>query len=145
MTALSVENKARSHETAFTILDKVGLKVESGRAAELFHGSGTVVEGTFPNFHIRLPSTLVSGCIDAAPRQITCYGQIPVVDFPVYPGETGFTAFGKCVNILDTFTGKIRPAAYNGTRLKVEGEGLKVLSAFYLNNINQKIFDFHWR
>ncbi len=132
LTALSVEDKARLHETAFTILDKVGLKVESGQAAELFHGSGAVVEGTFPNFHIRLPSTLVSNCIDAAPKQITYYGRIPEVDFPVYPGQTGFTAFGQCVNILDTFTGKIRPAEKTdmaaSARLQDELEEIRVVA-----------------
>jgi len=98
------------HQSALHILGKVGLKVESAEAVEIFQGSGAFVEKKDNFFIVKLPQHLVEDCLSWTPKNVTYYGRDKKFDYAAEANRVGFTAFGQCVNVLDPFSGKLRPA-----------------------------------
>jgi len=62
------------HQSALHILGKVGLKVESAEAVEIFQGSGAFVEKKDNFFIVKLPQHLVEDCLSWTPKNVTYYG-----------------------------------------------------------------------
>jgi trimethylamine--corrinoid protein Co-methyltransferase len=104
------EDLDKIHAGALSILENVGLNIESEEAAEIFQSAGAGVEEKDGVFHVNLDPNLVEDCLTGAPKNVTFYGRDPNTDYVVKPGRTGFTAFGQCVNIFDPDTAKLRPA-----------------------------------
>ena len=98
------------HRGTLRILEKVGLRVESAEAVEIFQGNGAFVEKKNSFFIVKLPQHLVEDCLSWAPKNVTYYGRDKKFDYAAESNRVGFTAFGQCVNVLDPFTGKLRPA-----------------------------------
>lgn len=100
----------RIHDGALYILEKTGLKVEFEDAAEIFHDGGAFVEKKEGIFQVKLPQYLVEECLSWVPRHVIYYGRDKKFDYVAEPESIGFMAFGQCVNVLDPYTGKLRPA-----------------------------------
>ena len=107
---LNSEEIDRIHTGALTLLEKVGLAVESREAADIFHGNGAGVEKGNGFFKVKMPSHLVEDCIGQAPKEITYYGREEKNDYTYRGDGTVFAAFGQCVNIQDPATGIVRPS-----------------------------------
>jgi len=110
LNAFSREELDTIHHSALHILEKVGLKVESDEAIELFQGAGAGVEKKDGIFYIKLQPNLVEGCLQKTPKNVTYFGRDEKFDYAAKPGRIGFSAFGQCVNILDPITGEPRLA-----------------------------------
>ena len=108
LRAFTQEQLKAIHHGVLYILEKVGLKVQSDMAAELFVKAGAKVidENNFSK--VNLPQWLVEDCISSAPKRFVYYGRDPKYDFTAEPRRTGFTAFGQCVKIFDPETGEYR-------------------------------------
>ncbi len=96
------------HHGVLYILEKIGLKVQSKTAAELFATAGAKVIYEKGFSKVTLPQWLVEDCIASAPKSFVYYGRDSKYDFTAEPRRTGFTAFGQCVKILDPETGEYR-------------------------------------
>ncbi len=108
LRSFSEEQVKSIHQGVLHILEKIGLKVQSHLAAELFTDAGAKVINEQGFFRVNLPRWLVENCIGSAPKSFVYYGRDPKYDFTAGPRRTGFAAFGQCVKILDPETGEHR-------------------------------------
>jgi len=96
------------HYATLEVLHEVGIKVESEKALEIFHGGGALIEKMNGYGIVKFPSYLVEDCIRCAPRTITWYGRDPANDFKVEPHRVGFSTFGECIQLIDPYTRELR-------------------------------------
>ncbi len=120
------------HHGVLYILDKIGLKVQSQSAADLFTSAGAKVTNEKGFFRVNLPPWLVENSIASAPKSFVYYGRDSKYDFTAESHRTGFTAFGQCINILDPETGKHRSSTKNdmanSARLQDALENIRIVA-----------------
>jgi len=109
LVGLTEENIDLIHQASLTILEKIGVRVESQEAVEIFQGAGARVEQDDPGFRVKLPSALVEACVRLAPGKITLFGRDPLRDITLKKGRSCFTLFGENVNVIDPHTLQHRP------------------------------------
>ncbi len=98
------------HYATLQILQNTGIKVMSKKALEVFHGGGALIE-RFDNYGIvKLPPYLVEECIFKVPHTFIYHGRNPENDFLTEPNRVGFTTFGGCINVIDSYTQHVRRA-----------------------------------
>jgi len=103
---LSPQEIDRIHAASMQILAEVGVKVDYGRARELFGQAGAQVDADAQA--VRIPERLVQWALEQAPDSFTLYGNDP--DFQVQVGgeRVSFAALGTPTHILDFETGQRR-------------------------------------
>jgi trimethylamine--corrinoid protein Co-methyltransferase len=103
---LSQREIERIHAASMAILSEVGIRVDYGKARELFGQAGAQVdEGTHA---VRIPERLIQWALEQAPASFTLYGNDP--DFQMHVGgdDVCFAALGTPTHILDIETGERR-------------------------------------
>ena len=103
---LSQQEIERVHAASMEILADIGVKVDYGKARELFRGAGAQVDEEMRVVHI--PARLVQQALQQAPSSFTLYGNDP--DFRVEIGGDNvcFAGLGTPTHILDVETGERR-------------------------------------
>lgn len=96
------------HYATLQVLKRVGLKVESDEAIEIFHGAGASIDRRENSTVVKLPPYVIEDCIRYAPSTFVYYGRKPENDFVVQPNRTGFSTFGECIKIIDPYTREVR-------------------------------------
>ncbi|MBW2593736.1 MAG: trimethylamine methyltransferase family protein [Deltaproteobacteria bacterium] len=97
------------HFATLEVLQTTGVKVESDKALEIFHGAGARVEQHDGYGIVKIPNYIVEDCIRWAPRIGGYYGRRPEDDYITDGARVGFSAgFGEQVKIIDLDTKKVR-------------------------------------
>jgi trimethylamine--corrinoid protein Co-methyltransferase len=105
---LSQHEIERIHAASMEILADVGIKVDYGRARELFRQAGAQVDEEMCVVHV--PASLVQQALQQAPSSFILYGNDP--DFQVEIGEDNvcFAGLGTPTHVVDLETGERREA-----------------------------------
>lgn len=97
------------HFASLEVLQRTGVKIESGKALEIFHGAGARVEQHDGYGIVKIPNYIVEDCIRRVPRTGCFYGRRPEDDYITNGTRVGFSAgFGEQVRIIDLNTRKVR-------------------------------------
>ena len=94
---LSDEEVARVHETSLEILQKIGIKVLSGKVQSLLAENGAQVDAA--RSIVKIPSSLVEEAVKKAPKEIVLCGRDPRFDLklpaagPPFVALSGFATF----------------------------------------------------
>jgi len=96
------------HLATLEVLQKTGVFVEDQEALEIFDGGGAMVD---PEKRIvKIPPHLVEDAIRSAPAKLYLAGRNPDNDIVLESNRVGFTNFGEGVQMVDPYTGKVRPS-----------------------------------
>jgi trimethylamine--corrinoid protein Co-methyltransferase len=106
LEVLSRQEIERIHAASIEILADIGIKVDYGKARDLFRQAGAQVDEDMHAVHI--PARLVEWALEQAPSSFTLYGNDP--DFQVEVGRDSvcFAGLGTPTHILDIDTGERR-------------------------------------
>lgn len=94
------------HLATLEVLDKVGVKVPSEEALEIFDGGGAIVDRK--NHTVKIPSYLVEDAVRWAPRKILLAARDPQYDVLLEDKRVHFTNFGEGIMMIDPYTGEYR-------------------------------------
>jgi trimethylamine--corrinoid protein Co-methyltransferase len=103
---LSQQEIERIHAASIEILADVGIRVDYGKARELFREAGAQVDEEMRVVHI--PARLVQEAIDRAPSTFTLYGNDPEFRVEIGGDNVCFAGLGTPTHILDIETGERR-------------------------------------
>jgi trimethylamine--corrinoid protein Co-methyltransferase len=92
------------------ILATVGIRVDYGRAREIFRQAGAAVDDAAQC--VRIPERLVRWAVEQAPGQFTLHGFDPEFRLEIGGDRVNFAGLGTPTHILDTETGVRRPTTY---------------------------------
>ena len=107
---LSQAEVERIHAASMEILATVGIRVDYGRAREIFRQAGAAVDDAAQC--VRIPEKLVRWAVDQAPGQFTLHGFDPEFRLAIGGDRVNFAGLGTPTHILDTETGERRPTTY---------------------------------
>ncbi len=103
---LSQQEIERIHAASMEVLADVGIRVDYGKARELFGQAGARVdEGTQA---VRIPESLIQWALEQAPASFTLYGNDPDFQMEVGGDNVCFAGLGTPTHILDVETGERR-------------------------------------
>jgi trimethylamine--corrinoid protein Co-methyltransferase len=102
------EQLDKIHHASIKILENTGIKIESDEATEIFHGAGSEVVKKGDCFVVKIPPSVVSDCVQWAPKQFVLYGRDPKYDHLIEPGSSCYTLFGENSYTNDLYTLKHR-------------------------------------
>ena len=94
------------HNATLDVFERTGVYVGSAEAQELFHGAGCKVEA---DGIVKIPAHVVEDAIRSTPSRLVMYGRDPKHDIVLEDGRVGFTNFGEGINVVDPYTGELRP------------------------------------
>lgn len=94
------------HYATLDVLSKIGVKVESEKAREIYAGIGCSVDSQ--THIVKIPPYLVEDAMTTAPSSFRACGRNPKNDWYCEGSRTGFVNFGESVNIIDPYTRKRR-------------------------------------
>lgn len=94
------------HYATLDVLSKIGVKVESEKAREIFAGIGCSVDAA--THIVKIPPYLVEEAMSTAPSTFRACGRNPEKDWYCEGTRTGFVNFGESVSIIDPYTRKRR-------------------------------------
>jgi trimethylamine--corrinoid protein Co-methyltransferase len=95
------------HLGTLEVLEKTGLKVESPDALKIYESGGANVN--YDKEIVKIPSYLVEEAIASAPKSVLLAGKDPKYDVVLEKERIYFTPFGVAVDVIDPYTGEIRP------------------------------------
>jgi trimethylamine--corrinoid protein Co-methyltransferase len=98
---------AEIHYATIEVLEKTGIFVDDEEALDIFDGGGARVDRKTKT--VKIPSYLLEECIRTAPHKLVLYGRNPKNNIILERNRVHFTNFGEAVNIVDPFTGELRP------------------------------------
>jgi len=113
LNVFSKEQVNALHNATLQVLEKTGVKVQSGDAADMFGSNGCTVERAGNDYLIKIPADVVEAAIRSAPRKMMLYGRDPAKDFVLEPGAFSFVNGHCVVHVVDPFTREYRPAMKN--------------------------------
>lgn len=96
------------HLATLEVLKETGIFVEDAEALEIFDGGGAHVDGK--NRIVKIPPYLVEDAVRSAPSKLNLAGRNPKNDVVLESNRVGFTNFGEGVQMLDPYTGRVRPS-----------------------------------
>jgi len=99
LEVLSQQEIERIHAASMEILAEIGIKVDYGKARELFHQAGAQVDDETQA--VRIPESLVLWALEQAPSSFTLYGNDPGFQVEVGEDNVTFAALGTPTHILD--------------------------------------------
>jgi trimethylamine--corrinoid protein Co-methyltransferase len=103
---LSQTEIERIHAASMEILSEIGIKVEYGKARQLFLEAGAQVDQE--TSAVRIPESLLMTLLKSAPSSFTLYGNDPDVQVEVGGDSVTFAGLGTPTHILDIDTGERR-------------------------------------
>ena len=103
---LSQQEVERIHAASMEILADVGIRVDYGRARELFRQAGAQVDEEMRVVHV--PDRLVQEAVEQAPSTFTLYGNDPEFQVEIGGDNVCFAGLGTPTHILDIETGERR-------------------------------------
>ena len=109
LTVLSEDNIQQVHESAVTILEKTGIRVDDPNARKVF---ARAVGGQKNPERISIPGEMVEWAIEAAPSRLALYGRDGKAGFRLDSSGTEQTVFGIGVTNLyyqDPLTDRVLP------------------------------------
>lgn len=106
LEVLSQQEIERIHAASMEILSEIGIKVDYGKARELFHQAGAQVHDETQA--VRIPESLVRWALEQAPSSFTLYGNDPGFQVEVGEDNVTFAALGTPTHILDVESGERR-------------------------------------
>ncbi|NIQ38020.1 MAG: hypothetical protein GTN81_05460 [Proteobacteria bacterium] len=96
------------HLATLEVLRETGVFVEDKEALEIFDGGGAAVD---PKGKIvRIPPYVVEDAVRSAPSKLNLAGRDPKQDIVLESNRVGFTNFGEGIQMLDAYSGKVRPS-----------------------------------
>jgi len=132
LTVLSADNIQQVHETALTILEKTGIRVDDPNARRVF---AKAVGGKMDRDRIFIPGEMVEWAIEAAPSRLELYSRNGKPGFRLDSSGTEQTVFGIGVTNLyyqdpatDAVTAFTRKHMELATRLGSVLSGFDVIS-----------------
>ncbi len=96
------------HLATLEVLQKTGIFVEDQEALDIFDGGGAVVDPK--NKIVKISPYLVEDAVRSAPPKLNLAGRNPKNDIVLESNRVGFTNFGEGVQMIDPYTGKVRPS-----------------------------------
>ena len=108
LNALSDDELYAIHLATLEVLEKRGVFVEDPEALDIFDGGGAVVDRR--NRIAKIPPHVVEDAIHSAPSKIIAAGRRPENDVVLEDGRVNFSNFGEAVNVIDPYTGEVRPS-----------------------------------
>jgi len=96
------------HLATLEVLQKTGVFVEEQEALDIFDGGGAFIDRK--NRIVKIPPYLVEDAVRSAPSKLNLAGRNPKNDIVLESNRVGFTNFGEGVQMLDLFTGEVRPS-----------------------------------
>jgi len=99
---------AEVHEASMRVLAEVGVKVPDEQTAEVLREAGAAVDAE--TGMARLPRNVVEEKLERAPSSVRLCGLDPDKDIVLRDGNVYFGTGGTALNILDSASGKRRPA-----------------------------------
>jgi len=96
------------HLATLEVLEKTGIFVEDEEALEIFDGGGAVIDRK--NKIAKIPPYLVEDAVRSAPPKLNLAGRNPKNDIVLESNRVAFTNFGEGVQMLDAYSGKVRPS-----------------------------------
>jgi trimethylamine--corrinoid protein Co-methyltransferase len=111
LQVLSENERNEIHERTLSVLWDTGVRVETARGRKILGDAGaTVDEGS----HIvHFPRSLVEEALHLAPKRFSLGGRRPGWYLSMNDGECALLADGGAFMVLDSESGKRRPAAYD--------------------------------
>jgi trimethylamine--corrinoid protein Co-methyltransferase len=106
LEVLSRQEIERIHAASIEILADIGIKVDYGKARDLFRQAGAQVDEDMRAVHI--PARLVEWALEQAPSSFTLYGNDPGFQVEVGRDSVCFAGLGTPTHILDIDTGERR-------------------------------------
>lgn len=106
LEVLSQQKIERVHAASIEILADIGIKVDYGKARDLFRQAGAQVDEDMRAVHI--PARLVEWALEQAPSSFTLYGNDPDFQVEVGGDNVCFAGLGTPTHILDIDTGERR-------------------------------------
>ncbi len=103
---LSQQEIERIHAASIEILADIGIKVDYGKARDLFRQAGAQVDEDMRAVHI--PARLVEWALEQAPSSFTLYGNDPDFQVEVGGDKVCFAGLGTPTHILDIDTSERR-------------------------------------
>lgn len=98
----------RIHNATLEVLWYEGITIQSDLALDIFHGGGCTVDKK--NQKVFIPPHIVEDCIRSAPSTVLLAGRDPKNDIFLDGSRVNFCNFSKGVNVVDPYTGAIRPS-----------------------------------
>jgi len=96
------------HLSTLEVLEQTGVWVEDEEARTTFAAGGAVVDGV--TGVVRLPPYLVEEALRSAPSRVVLAARDSKNDLVLEPGRVGFTNFGEGIQVVDPYTGELRPS-----------------------------------
>ena len=106
LEVLSQQEIERVHAASIEILADIGVKVDYGKARDLFRQAGAQVDEDMRAVHI--PAGLVEWALEQTPSSFTLYGNDPDFQVKVGGDNVCFAGLGTPTHILDIDTGERR-------------------------------------
>ena len=96
------------HLATLEVLQKTGIFVEDQEALDIFDGGSAFVD---PKSKIvKIPPYVVEDAVRSAPPKLNLAGRNPKNDIVLESNRVGFTNFGEGVQVIDPYTGEVRPS-----------------------------------
>lgn len=133
-TVLSPSEIKQIHAASMEILADTGMKVEYGKARQLFAEAGCRIDQRQERVYIS--ENLVKWAIEQSPSTFTLYGNDPGFTMAIGGENVNFAALGTPTSMLDTATG-----AYRTATLDDLVRHIKLINACdYINNTQMDIW-----
>ncbi len=116
LCGFSSDSLKSMHYATLSIFEKVGIKVESEKAAEFYSAAGALVEKQDGHFLVRFKPYLVEEMIRYSPSSVRYFGRDPKDDYIAEPNRVGFAQFGECINVIDPYTRELRSSVKKDCR-----------------------------
>jgi trimethylamine--corrinoid protein Co-methyltransferase len=108
---LTDEQRAAVHERSLAILERTGVRVDSGKARAILAEAGARVDDA--TRIVRFPPELVERSIALAPKRFSLGGRRPGFALPMNEGGCALVADGEGVHVLDAATGERRSGSHD--------------------------------
>lgn len=110
LQVLSEKERHEVHARSLQVLWHTGVRVETARGRKFLRGAGATVDEDTHIVHF--PQSLVEEALQLAPRRFTLGGRRPGWFLSMNDGKCSLLADGGAFMVLDSETGKRRPASY---------------------------------
>lgn len=108
LNVLTPDSLAGIHQATLEVLQYAGIKVYSDLALEIYYGGGCTVDKA--NRLVYIPPHVVEACLDSTPSSVLLAARDPKHDVVLEGTRVGFCNFSKGVQVVDPYSGKIRPS-----------------------------------
>lgn len=95
------------HLATLDVLEKTGIFFEDLKALEILHGGGAIINN---KKIVKIPPDLIERAVRSCPSKFAVYQRHSTNEIVLGNGDIVFSNFGGAVNVVDPYTGEIRPS-----------------------------------